>query len=72
VERLVEYALRIRVAAVVKRIGWALEALNAPADVLVPLRAYPAKGDSPLDPGRPSRGRHNRAWHVIENLHVAR
>lgn len=72
VERLVEYALRIRVAAVIKRIGWALEALNTPADLVVPLRAYPVKGDSPLDPGRPSHGRHNRAWNVIENLHVAR
>lgn len=72
VERLVKYALRIRVAAVIKRIGWALEALNAPADVVASLRAYPAKGDSPLDPGRPSHGRHNRAWNVIENLNVAR
>ena len=69
--RLVEYALRLGVAAVVKRIGWSLEALYAPADALAPLRAYPAKGDSPLDPGRPLRGRHNRDWHIIENLHVA-
>ncbi|MDP2662801.1 MAG: hypothetical protein Q8R28_18965 [Dehalococcoidia bacterium] len=68
IKRLVRYALQLKVGAVIKRIGWALEALNAPADLVAPLQAHPAKGDSPLDPGRPSLGRHNRAWHVIENL----
>ena len=70
-ERLAGYALRLKVTAVIKRIGWALEALNAPAELLTPLQAYPAKGDSPLDPGRPSRRRHNRTWQVIENLEIA-
>lgn len=69
VQRLVEYAVRLDVAAVAKRLGWALEELGVPSDVLAPLRAYPARGDSPLDPGRPARGRHNPTWHVIENLH---
>lgn len=72
VKRLVLYALQLKVATVIKRIGWALEALNAPADVVAPLQAYPVKGDSPLDPRHPSRGRHNRTWHVIENLQIAR
>ncbi len=72
VDRLVEYAVRLDVAAVVKRLGWALEEIGVPAEVLDPLRAYPAKGDSPLDPGRPARGRHNPTWHVIENLHDGR
>jgi predicted transcriptional regulator of viral defense system len=70
--RLVEYAVRLRVAAVVKRLGWALETLGAPSDELAPLRAYPARGDTPLDPGRPARGRHNSTWHVIENLRDGR
>lgn len=69
VGRLVEYALRLDVGAVVKRLGWALEAFGTPADLLAPLRAYPAGGDTPLDPGRPARGHHHRTWHVIENLH---
>lgn len=69
VRRLVEYAVRLDVAAVAKRLGWALEKLGVPPDVLAPLRSYPARGDSPLDPGRPARGRHNPTWHVIENLH---
>lgn len=72
VHRLVEYAVALRVAAVVKRLGWALQEFGVETDVLDPLRAYPVKGDSPLDPGRPARGHHNRTWHVIENLHNAR
>lgn len=69
IDRLAEYAVKLEVAAVVKRLGWALEKFGVAPDLLAPLRAYPAKGDSPLDPGRPARGRHNPTWHVIENLH---
>lgn len=54
VQRLVEYAVRLDVTAVAKRLGWALEESGVPLDVLAPLRSYPAKGDSPLDPGRPA------------------
>lgn len=68
-ERLIGYAAQMQVTAIVKRLGWALERLDAPEDVLEPLRAYPTNGDAPLDPGRPSRGRHNPTWRVIENLH---
>lgn len=66
--RLARYAVQLGVTAVVKRLGWALERQGAPEAVLAPLRSYPARGDAPLDPGRPSRGRHNATWRVIENL----
>ncbi len=68
VDRLVDYAVRFGVAAIVKRLGWVLDHLGTPRDVLQPLLAYPAKGNSPLDPGLPARGRHDATWHVIENL----
>jgi predicted transcriptional regulator of viral defense system len=71
VDRLVHYAVQLGVVTVVKRVGWTLERLKVAPSVLEPLRAYPAKGKSPLDPGRPARGRHNPAWHVIENLEIA-
>ncbi|HMS71462.1 MAG TPA: type IV toxin-antitoxin system AbiEi family antitoxin domain-containing protein [Baekduia sp.] len=67
-DRLVRYAVQLGVTAVVKRLGWALEQQGAPEAVLAPLRSYPARGDAPLDPGRPSRGRHDSTWRVIENL----
>ena len=72
VERLVQYSKQLGIAAVVKRVGWALEQFGVSPDLLEPLRAYPERGDSPLDPGRPAHGRHNPAWHVIENLYDGR
>lgn len=68
-KRLAEYARRLGVVAVAKRVGWALEQVGVVPEVLEPLRDYPARGDSPLDPGRPARGRHNSTWNIIENLH---
>ena len=61
-------AMAEQAVAVVKRVGWALERFGASPDTLAPLRTYPAKGDSPLDPGRPARGHHDPIWNVIENL----
>lgn len=72
VDRLVRHTTRLGVAAAVKRVGWALERLKVAPSVLEPLRTYPAKGESPLDPGRPARGRHNPTWRVIENLNDGR
>jgi len=69
VSRLANYAQRLGVTAVVKRVGWALDRLGAPQEILAPLRDYPVKGESPLDPGLPARGRHDPTWRVIENLH---
>ncbi len=68
VEKLVAHAHKLGVRAVAKRLGWALERLGVPSQVLHPLRSLPATGETPLDPGRPRRGHHNLDWHVIENL----
>ena len=72
IDRLAKYAARLGVAAVVKRVGWALEEFGAAPDLLAHLRAYPARGHSPLDPGCPTRGRHDPICHVIENLRDGR
>lgn len=71
-DRLVQHTTRLGVAAAVKRVGWTLERLQVAPSVLEPLRTYPSKGESPLDPGRPARGRHNPTWRVIENLNDGR
>ena len=68
--RMAQYACQLQVAAVVKRVGWALDRLGAPLDVLGPLLEYPVGGDTPLDPSRPARGHHNPTWRVIENMHA--
>src|ERR1017187_8887072 len=48
-EKLVRYALEIKVVVTAKRLGWALEAAGAPRAVLKPLRAVPVKRVQSLD-----------------------
>ncbi len=68
-DRLARHAVQLGLAVVVKQVDdWVLERLVVAPSVLEPLRTYPAKEESPLDPGRPARGRHNPTWHIIENL----
>ena len=67
-ENLVEYALRYDVGAVVKRLGWILEALDAPAAVIEPLRAYPVSSYYLLDPTRPPDGPPLARWKIRDNL----
>ncbi len=67
-ERLVEYALRYDVGAVIKRLGWALETLGAPATVVEPLQTYPVRAYYPLDPTGPPGGTPVARWRVRDNL----
>lgn len=68
VPRLVTYALRYGQAATVKRLGYVLEALGVPAQVLRPLRDAPIHGYRLLDPQGPDEGRNTAAWHLRLNL----
>jgi len=67
-ERLVEYALRYGVGALIKRLGWTLEKLGAPPAVLEPLRIFPVNTVYPLDPAKPVNGPIIPAWQVRDNL----
>jgi predicted transcriptional regulator of viral defense system len=67
-DRLVGHALRYDVGAVIKRLGWMLEALRVPASVTDPLRAYPVRTYYSLDPTRPPGGTSIPRWHVRNNL----
>jgi len=67
-EKLVSYALRLGVAVVAKRLGWALEAVGAGDDVLTPLLAIPVTGIQALDPQRQRRGTVIARWKLIDNL----
>lgn len=68
VETLVDYALRLDVGAVIKRLGWALEQMGVAAETLEPLRAFPVRTDYRLDPQQPRRGRRAARWRILENL----
>lgn len=65
---LVDYAGRLRVAAVRRRLGWLLERLGAPEAPRERLVEQLRVGAEPLDPTRPRSGHRNQKWGVIENL----
>ncbi len=69
VERLVDYAGRLRVDAVRRRLGWVLEHLDAPEGARARLAQMlpPHPGAVALDPTQPRRGRRSQTWGVIEN-----
>ena len=67
IPKLVEYALRYGEIAAAKRVGWALERSGVSATELRPLLELPAAAYSPLDPGRPHRGGHDRRWMLTLN-----
>lgn len=66
--RLVDYALRYDVGAVIKRLGWILERLGAPAEALALLQEHPVTAWYRLDPQSPPGGSYNPRWRVNENL----
>lgn len=72
VESLVNYALRLNVGAVIKRLGWALEQMGVPAEALEPLQAFPVRTDYRLDPQNPPAGRRSARWRILENLESGR
>lgn len=68
-ERLREYALRVGVSAVVKRLGYILETLGIGHPER--LREKPlATGYPRLDPTLPAEGKHNRRWGLLINLNL--
>jgi predicted transcriptional regulator of viral defense system len=70
VDRLAEYATRLRVDAVMRRLGWLLEHLGAAPAARERLAATlpTTRGAVALDPTRPRRGRRSKTWGVIENV----
>lgn len=66
--KLVAYAQRYGKASVAKRLGWSLEQVGAPEEVLAPLRAMPVSGFRVLDPSRPDGGPYDKRWMIQNNL----
>lgn len=68
VTRLVAYAIRYGQAATIKRLGYVLETLGVPADVIRPLREAPISGYRLLDPQGPNEGRYEATWRLRLNM----
>jgi predicted transcriptional regulator of viral defense system len=71
-EKLVRYAIEIKVAVTAKRLGWALEAGGAPRTLLKRLQAVPVEGVQRLDPTRLAEGPVIRDWMLQDNFTNAR
>jgi len=69
VARLIEYALRLNVGAVMRRVGFLLEVYNlgAAAD-RERLRGHVTGTYSLLDPVMPAQGKHTARWHLQLNV----
>lgn len=68
IDRLVDYALKYNVGAVIKRLGWLLENMGVPSDQLISLRDFPVKPIYRLDTTLPKSNHRNLRWRVDENL----
>lgn len=67
-EKLMGYTVRYGKASVAKRLGWALQRLDARSEFLDPLQKIPVKGFRLLDPTRPRRGPYDKQWMIQNNL----
>lgn len=72
IARLVAYARRYGIAAVAKRVGWALEHAGVAPEFIEPLQELPMAGYRPLDPDRARIGRRNARWQLVENMAAGR
>lgn len=68
VRRLVDYALRYGKGSVAKRLGWTLERIGVPDEIIAPLAAIPTSGFRILDPTRPHNGPCDKRWGIQNNL----
>jgi len=66
--KLVAYALRYDVGAVIKRLGWILDALGVSGAEIEPLRSYPVRNDTLLDATGSRAGATVRKWRIVNNL----
>jgi predicted transcriptional regulator of viral defense system len=67
--KLVDYALRLGIGAVIRRLGYLLELYRiAPEEELMRLRKSLTEAYLPLDPLLPKEGRHLRRWRLQLNI----
>ncbi|NOR82537.1 MAG: hypothetical protein GQ526_03490 [Ardenticatenales bacterium] len=67
-ERMIRYALRYQVGALIKRLGWTLETLGVPESVYEPLREFPVRNVYRLDAAGPASGSLVLNWKGRNNL----
>ncbi|MEI6290711.1 MAG: hypothetical protein WCP19_09785 [Chloroflexota bacterium] len=66
--KLVEYAIKYKNGAVIKRIGCLLEKMGINRQLLLPLAEFPVSGKILLDSSKPENNKLNKFWQIIENV----
>lgn len=68
IQKLVNYAVRYDKKSLIKRLGWALEYFNVPAQQLEALLDAPISYFCRLDPSAPATGSCDKRWMIQNNL----
>lgn len=66
--KLVAYAIRYDVGSVIKRLGWIMESIPVPNEILEPLLTYEVQNYYLLDPQGHNAGEINPRWKLHNNL----
>jgi predicted transcriptional regulator of viral defense system len=67
VPKLVDYLLRYKQGAVIKRLGWALTSFGVPLKQLQALQDFKVQGYHLLDRTKEAMGLYNKSWKIREN-----
>lgn len=68
VEKLVSYAMKYHVGAVIKRLGWLLENMGVACEQLEVLQKFSTRSYYLLDTTQPKSTIFNARWHINENV----
>lgn len=71
-DKLLDYAIKIKNSAVVKRLGFLLETLELGKIDLARKKIHLAPGFSPLDPTLPRHGKYSRRWGLLINAEIGK
>ncbi|MDX2248123.1 MAG: type IV toxin-antitoxin system AbiEi family antitoxin [Bacteroidia bacterium] len=69
--KLLEYAERFHVQAVMKRLGFILEAMGLFPDIQGKLHTHITESYTPLDPSIKLKGRFHRRWRIEDNIEIS-
>jgi len=67
IPKLIDYLLRYKQGAVIKRLGWALASFGVPLEQLQALQDFKVQGYHLLDRTKEATGSYNKFWQIREN-----
>lgn len=68
IPKLIDYLIKYKQGAVIKRLGWALASLGVPLEQLQALQDFKVQSYHLLDKTKKATGPYNKMWQIRENL----